>query len=156
MPWAVCFALGFCIGAVSPAVLLQSVMRLISLNRGTKKGIPSIMLIASSFDDIVAITVFSAFISISFSTLLAGTDADIKTMVGMNVFYFVIGFLFGGFAGYLMGIFNKLTCDCPRTINYTKFVVMLIFAIGLPFGCHYTRFEESKYIAIIFYGYFSY
>lgn len=31
MPWSVCFALGFCIGAVSPAVLLQSVMRLIQL-----------------------------------------------------------------------------------------------------------------------------
>jgi len=31
MPWVVGFANGFCIGAVSPAVLLQSVMRLIQL-----------------------------------------------------------------------------------------------------------------------------
>ena len=77
-------------------------------------------------------------------------------MVGMNVFYFVIGFLFGGVAGYFMGIFNKCTCDCPRFKNFIKFIIMLIFAIGLPFGCHYTRFEESKYIGIIFYGYFSY
>lgn len=66
MPFSVGYANGFCIGAVSPAVLLQSVMRLINLNRGVKKGIPSIMLIASSFDDIVAITVFSVFITISF------------------------------------------------------------------------------------------
>lgn len=66
MPWPLAYANGFCIGAVSPAVLLQSVMRLIGLNRGMSKNIPSIMLIASSFDDIVAITVFSVFISISF------------------------------------------------------------------------------------------
>lgn len=31
MPWVVGYANGFCIGAVSPAVLLQSVMRLINL-----------------------------------------------------------------------------------------------------------------------------
>lgn len=33
---------------------------------------------------------------------------------------------------------------------------MLSLAILLPFGSHYTRFEESKYIGIIFFGYFSY
>ena len=33
---------------------------------------------------------------------------------------------------------------------------MLALAVILPFACHYTRFDESKYIGIIFYGYFSY
>lgn len=158
MPWAVAYANGFCIGAVSPAVLLQSVMRLIQLNRGTKKGIPSIMLIASSFDDIVAITVFSAFISISFDQITSSTEgADIKTMVGMNVFYFVIGILFGAVAGYSMAIFNKCaSCDYPKLKLYTKFVICVALGIALPFLCHYTRFDESKYIGIIFFGYFSY
>lgn len=159
MPWPVCFANGFCIGAVSPAVLLQSVMRLIGLKRGIKKGIPSIMLIASSFDDIVAITVFSVFISISFDSIRgdeSGEGADIKTMIGMNVFYFVTGIFFGALAGYCMSIFNRCTCDCPRVKSYLKFAIMLALAIGLPFACHYTRFEESKYIGIIFFGYFSY
>jgi hypothetical protein len=158
MPWAVAYANGFCIGAVSPAVLLQSVMRLIQLNRGTKKGIPSIMLIASSFDDIVAITVFSAFISIAFDQVTAGTKgADIKTMIGMNVFYFIIGILFGAVAGYSMAIFNKCSkFDYPRAKIWMKFGICLALAIGLPFACHYTRFDESKYIGIIFFGYFSY
>lgn len=69
MPWPVAFANGFTLAAVSPAVLLQSVMKLIAVQRGVKKGIPSIMLIASSFDDIVAITVFAIFVSISFSSI---------------------------------------------------------------------------------------
>lgn len=158
MPWAIAYANGFCIGAVSPAVLLQSVMRLIQLNRGTKKGIPSIMLIASSFDDIVAITVFSAFISISFDQITSSSKgADIKTMVGMNVFYFVIGILFGAFGGFCMTIFNKCSkWEAPRAKIYLKFFVCLGLAIGLPFICYHTRFDESKYIGIIFFGYFSF
>lgn len=157
MPWAVAYANGFCIGAVSPAVLLQSVMRLIQLNRGTKKGIPSIMLIASSFDDIVAITVFSAFISIAFDQVTSSSQgADIKTMVGMNVFYFVIGILFGAVAGFAMTIFNKCKCDCPKLKMYLKFFVCIFLAVSLPFACYHTRFDESKYIGIIFFGYFSF
>lgn len=71
MPWALCIAQGFCIGAVSPAVLVPSVMTLIELKRGTAKGIPQIMLAASSFDDILAITLFSVFSSIAIDTTLA-------------------------------------------------------------------------------------
>jgi NhaP-type Na+/H+ or K+/H+ antiporter len=37
-----------------------------------------------------------------------------------------------------------------------KFVIMVFLGIALPFFSHYTRFEESKYIGIIFFGYFSY
>jgi NhaP-type Na+/H+ or K+/H+ antiporter len=40
MPFPLCIANGFCIGAVSPAVLVPSVMTLIELRRGTAKGIP--------------------------------------------------------------------------------------------------------------------
>lgn len=69
MPWTLCFAQGFCIGAVSPAVLVPSVMSLIEMERGVRKGIPQIMLAASSFDDIAAITLFSVFATISFDIL---------------------------------------------------------------------------------------
>lgn len=115
------------------------------------------MLIASSFDDIVAITVFSVFISISFDSVRQSEDrTDIKTMIGMNVFYFVFGILFGAVSGYCMIIFNKCTCNCQRFKTWVKFVLMLSLAVSLPYLCHYTRFEESKYIGIIFFGYFSY
>lgn len=71
MPWTLCFAQGFCIAAVSPAVLVPSVMSLIDMGRGVKKGIPQIMLAASSFDDIAAITLFSVFSTIAFDMLKA-------------------------------------------------------------------------------------
>lgn len=44
-------------------------MALIEMERGTRKGIPQIMLAASSFDDIAAITLFSVFSTIAFESL---------------------------------------------------------------------------------------
>ena len=52
---------------MSPAVLVPSIFELMRLKRGTKKGIPSIMLAAGSIDDITAINMFSLFVVLSFS-----------------------------------------------------------------------------------------
>ena len=79
-----CFALGFLLAAVSPAVLVPSIFYLMKLQRGTKKGIPSIMLAASSFDDIYAINTFSIFVSIAFSEIGAKTGED--RSIGMSIF----------------------------------------------------------------------
>jgi len=165
MPWPVAFANGFTLAAVSPAVLLQSVMKLIAGKIGVKKGIPSIMLIASSFDDIVAITVFSIFVSITFDSIrdpnlmpegsAAAKKKTVKEMIGMNVFYFVTGIAFGSLAGASMSIFNK--CDKYGKKGFfsaIKFIIMVFLAVALPIACHHTKFEESKYIGIIFFGYF--
>ena len=67
MPWALCFAQGYTLGAVSPAVLVPSCMILQNKDYGTKKGIPTTLIAASSFDDIIAISVFSIFLTIAFN-----------------------------------------------------------------------------------------
>ena len=74
MPWTLCIALGFCLGAVSPAVLVPSVMILHKAEYGTKKGIPTTMIAASSFDDISAITVFGIMVSLAFEEVGAGVS----------------------------------------------------------------------------------
>ena len=74
-------------------------------------------------------------------------------MIGMNVFYIVAGMIFGGLLGYTMKLFNRCTCLSPRGLNWAKFFFMLGVAVSLPIICYYIEFEESKYIAIIFYGY---
>ena len=167
LPWSLCFANGFCLGAVSPAVLVPSIMILISLKRGTKKGIPMIMLAASSFDDIIAITVFSIFVSVAFESIekvkvegstsqaapLAPQSPTVKTMIGMNIFYIVTGIVFGVLLGYIMKCFNKCRCCSLAAKSWSKFFLMLAIAIALPIVTYYIEFEESKYIAIIFFGY---
>jgi NhaP-type Na+/H+ or K+/H+ antiporter len=63
--WPLCFAHGFTLGAVSPAVVVPSMMLLHKAGYGVKAGIPTSMIAASSFDDIIAITAFGVFITIA-------------------------------------------------------------------------------------------
>lgn len=148
LPWTLCFALGFCLAAVSPAVLVPSLMILIEKKYGAKKGIPLIMLAASSFDDIVAITVFGILVAISFDSL-TGVQTDIGPMIGMNILYIVVGIVGGAILGLSMIIIKKVN-------NWIKFFLMLAIAISLPFITHAVSFEESKYVGVIFYGYCTY
>lgn len=53
--------LGFIIAAVSPAVVVPLMLKLIESGLGSKKGIPTLILAGSSIDDVFAITIFSAF-----------------------------------------------------------------------------------------------
>lgn len=73
---------------MSPAVLVPSLMILQKANYGVKKGIPTTLIAASSFDDIIAITVFSIFLSIAFNQVKGGADEDGTNLwfeVGYNV-----------------------------------------------------------------------
>ena len=77
-------------------------------------------------------------------------------MIGMAVFYVVVGF-FAGFAiGMCMKAFKKCKKWPQNVLMYAKFAVMLIMSITIPIICYWIGFKESKYILIIFYGYFCY
>ena len=87
MPWSLCLAQGYTLGAVSPAVLVPSMMILHNNGYGVKKGIPTTLIAASSFDDIIAITIFAVFLTISLNTANGGSDegGSIWIEVGLNV-----------------------------------------------------------------------
>lgn len=57
--------LGFIIAAVSPAVVVPSMLDLKEKKLGMEKGIPIIILAGSSIDDVFAITLFTAFLGMS-------------------------------------------------------------------------------------------
>ena len=54
-------SLGFILGAVSPAVVVLGMFELQSMGYGVAKGIPSLVVAAASFDDVVAITGYTIF-----------------------------------------------------------------------------------------------
>jgi len=68
-PWLWGFLLGFVLGAVTPAVIVPSLLKLQSDGYGVNEGIPSLVIAASSFDDVVAISGFSVVFSIIFSNV---------------------------------------------------------------------------------------
>ena len=60
--------LGFIIAAVSPAVLIPSMIDLINRRVGKDKAIPQMLLVGASADDTIAITLFTTFLGIYFNT----------------------------------------------------------------------------------------
>ena len=56
--------LGFMIAAVSPAVLIPSMISLINRKVGQDKAIPQMLLVGASADDTIAITLFTTFLGI--------------------------------------------------------------------------------------------
>lgn len=56
MPFTLGLTLGFILAAVSPAVVVSGMFDLQNKGYGVRKGIPSIVVAAASFDDILAIT----------------------------------------------------------------------------------------------------
>ncbi|XP_021101053.1 sodium/hydrogen exchanger 9B1 isoform X3 [Heterocephalus glaber] len=66
-PWQWGFLLGFVLGAVSPAVVVPSMLHLQEAGYGIEKGIPTLLIAASSMDDVVAITGFNTVLNLIFS-----------------------------------------------------------------------------------------
>ena len=67
MPWLWAFMLGFILSAVSPAVVVPSLLYLKDEKYGTKKGIPDLVLAAASFDDVLSISGFGICLGLSLS-----------------------------------------------------------------------------------------
>jgi solute carrier family 9B (sodium/hydrogen exchanger), member 1/2 len=156
MPWALCFAQGFTLGAVSPAVLVPSLMILQKSGYGVKKGIPTTLIAASSFDDIIAITVFGVCITIAFNEAPGGV-AEKEDSIGFEVMMIgiqiIAGLVIGLGVGYAMKLFKKCS---PAKTKWWKLILCLIMAFAVPIVSEITHFYESKFICIIFFGYMCY
>ena len=105
LPIYLCFSLGFVIGAVSPAVLVPSWMYLQENGYGIDKDIPTTLIAAASFDDIVAITLFIVFTDIEFNKVGDNSSSPIETIY-TNLYKIatgvVLGLLIGAIVGYLL------------------------------------------------------
>lgn len=123
---------------------------------GTKKGIPTTLIAASSFDDIIAITIFGVFLTIAFNQAPGGVaeeEDSIGFEVLMNLVQILSGLVVGLLVGFSMKLFNL--CD-PKKTKWVKFFFLLTFAIAVPIVAEISTFREAKFICIIFFGYMCY
>lgn len=110
--------LGFVLAAVSPAVVVPSMLELEALGYGTDKEIPTLLLAGASLDDVFAITLFSFFLS-----LATGTKQNILIVIA-KIPYSIIGGIVSGavLALLLIVIFKRWHL---KLANLEKFLLLL-------------------------------
>ncbi|RUS84137.1 hypothetical protein EGW08_008111 [Elysia chlorotica] len=87
-PWPWAFMQGFIIAAVSPAVVVPSLLGLSDRGYGLDKGIPTLVIAAASLDDVLAITGFGVMLGITFSSgnvLWTLAKGPLEAIVGVAV-----------------------------------------------------------------------
>lgn len=90
--------MGAVLGAVSPAVVVPRMVRLMEEGRGTREGVPQLILAGASCDDVFVIVLFSAF-----TGMAQGGSVNLAEFVGIPV-SICTGILLGLAAGWLEGI----------------------------------------------------
>ena len=108
--------LGFIIAAVSPAVLIPSMIDLINRKVGQDKAIPQMLLVGASADDTIAITLFTTFLGIYMQT--TGGEAISAPMQLLMIPLTIIISVAAGFIVYKLSkpIIEKISSSIGKVI----------------------------------------
>ena len=102
--------LGSILAAVSPAVVVPLMIDFMDKGRGTRKGIPTLLLGASSVDDVFVIVVFTVFLG-----MYGGQDVNLLAKLGEIPLSIALGIVAGIIPGYLLlRLFLKYDWRPPR------------------------------------------
>jgi len=102
--------LGSILAAVSPAVVVPLMIDFMDRGRGSKKGIPTMMLGASSLDDVFVIVLFTVFLS-----MYGGAQTSILWQLSKIPISIALGIVVGLIPGYfLYRLFEKYDWRPPK------------------------------------------
>ena len=93
--------IGSVIAAVSPAVIVPRMIKLIDEGYGKEKSIPQLILAGASVDDVFVIVVFTAL-----TTLASTGEISVASFMEIPISIF-LGVLLGGFVGLVLVLFFK-------------------------------------------------
>lgn len=136
--------IGAVLAAVSPAVVVPRMVKLIERGYGKEKGIPELILAGASVDDVYVIVLFSTFVG-----MMQGKGVSIISFVNIPV-SILLGILIGYGCGFLMAkYFEKV-----HIRDTAKVIIMLsvsFFLSGIEDALQ-TEITFSSLIAIMFIG----
>ncbi|XP_023233238.1 sodium/hydrogen exchanger 9B2-like [Centruroides sculpturatus] len=130
-PWLWGFILGFVIAAVSPAVVVPSMLLLEEKGLGVNKGIPTLVIAAASVDDILAITGFGVVLGITFST------GSLAWNIAKGPLEAVIGIVYGCILGWIMWF---VPGDSDKKVNLFRILELLFGGMFAMFGGRAVKF----------------
>jgi len=102
--------LGSILAAVSPAVVVPLMIDFMDRGRGAKKGLPTLILAASSIDDVFVIVLFSIFLG-----MYGQADVHIWAKLGEIPLSMALGILTGIIPGYILyKLFTRYDWRSPK------------------------------------------
>lgn len=136
--------MGAVLAAVSPAVVVPRMVKLMDNGYGTAKGIPQLILAGASVDDVYVIVLFSTFIG-----MMQGKGASIINFVNIPV-SIILGMGIGMLAGYLLAMyFEKIHI---RDTVKVLLILSISFILVATEDMLNTPIKFSALIAIMFVG----
>ena len=122
LTWLESAILGSILGAVSPAVVVPLMIDFMERGKGGDKGIPTLVLAASSLDDVFVIVIFTVLLG-----MYGGGEVSLAWQVMGIPISVVLGVIAGLVPGYLLfRLFTRFDLKPPR-----KTLVVLGAGIGL-------------------------
>lgn len=113
-------AMGAVLGAVSPAVVVPRMVRLMEEGRGTREGVPQLILAGASCDDVFVIVLFSAF-----TGMAQGGSVNLAEFVGIPV-SICTGILLGLAVGWLLCRFFDLAWNRGLPVRGSMKVLIVL------------------------------
>lgn len=136
--------MGAVLAAVSPAVVVPRMVKLMDNGYGTAKGIPQLILAGASVDDVYVIVLFS-----TFTGMMQGKGASIINFVNIPV-SIILGMGVGILAGYLLAMyFEKIHI---RDTVKVLLILSISFILVATEDMLNTPIKFSALIAIMFVG----
>ena len=93
--------MGAVLAAVSPAVVVPRMVKLMDEGYGTKEGIPQLILAGASVDDVYVIVLFSTFVG-----MMQGEGVSVLKLINIPV-SILLGILIGLLLGFVLAFFFK-------------------------------------------------
>lgn len=131
--------MGAVLAAVSPAVVVPRMVKLMETGYGTKKSIPQMILAGASCDDIFVIVLFS-----TFSGMAQGGNARLLDFANIPV-SIVSGILLGAVAGWLLSLFFE---TAYAKEHYVRNSMKVIIVLGVSFLLMSVETWVKPYISV--------
>lgn len=141
--------LGFIIAAVSPAVLIPSMISLINRKVGQDKAIPQMLLVGASCDDTIAITLFTTFLGIYLQGINGETISIASQLISIPIA--ILCSILVAFVVF------KISEFCLKNVNNEYIKVGFVFIIALLMR-QFEKATHTEYfnslLAVMIYGFF--
>ena len=136
--------MGAVLAAVSPAVVVPRMVKLMDEGYGVKEGIPQLILAGASVDDVYVIVLFSTFVG-----MMQGEGASVLSFVNIPVSIF-LGIAIGLLIGFILAYFFKKVHI--RDTSKVLIILSISFLLVVLEDTLTTAITFSALIAIMFIG----